>query len=1202
MKKSAAFANFPPLHTRKISSFSLFTLISLLLVYPTAQGTDILEHKVLVSGSANFRDISLHTWKGIPRIGVPDNKGLAGPVAYGQELGKAIKKNEVLARQLGESLERHNYSLGLLSVLDYMRVNADCFTNIDKYEARVESCGGTLIRHSAQLGPWEANVRNMAMSLVPEAHGKLFCQHAKGKSGCAATHLDHVSVKNDKGGVLRLDEFQRRDFFSQLMREHQSNFEKLWKSSHFPDEAWLVQVVTLNEYDFDKQRYVFNLLPASSFTSRQYPLVQTGKPSKGGALQSRMFALSPQYKATSDFEKGTALENHRRIKVLLPMDSTKARAVGRLQKRRAFYAVTKIRFLPRGKLGALAQASGPLNLAFHYAENKVQLYQDASLSKKVAEVPITKVVATSTKETTPKADWRWAEGHQIFDNRAYALLRIKQGALPDQNLQQLANSVVQSERNTWMNHERRLEQLNHETPPAQTESQQQSIANKKRLAEDRAKLSHLNWQQMNGDQKEVLYRYMLGIGDTANQWPDAFPAVSWGMNVATIFPKGHFSTDRTLMRLPATEKDKATFEEFLAEIAQSYSTEKLTLVYNLRDISYDNQSQSIKLSWPFHIRPYIAFDDDRGQKFTSAGVPLVSARAKDRAIYPVSLSSAPLGSYVPNPSINKCRHNEKTQSEDCVTSYGHFLQANWGLASFAFDRQLTMPELKMAPVRATQLINSVKRGGPGWRLVVELENIDMTVSSFEYKARNKHELQKGEGQTIFASVKKAYILAPNDETVWQAASSQLKKPVDGSKLTADQPASFNWASPVKLFDNGQPDRALYDFLFVKYYPDLLDQRFLEAMFSSRWSYEKAQSSPTGGRFFNQEARVPTWQDVQKSLPRFKQWLTKRAARLPDRVKVLMPIRYANNTVSEHTQCIKFKLTPKSPLRNSGTAKILADRKVRECQSSERQSKSRFERCETLRIDLSTAKTALAKTEQAGCKQKIENISEEAVKISATGSCDFSNIDFSKMQAAAMACMAERCGSTPTTMANMATYQKCVQAVSTELQTQLQAALGGGRSKPKQQPRDQIVDNCKPHQRVITNTERGLKSKQCDQHVVAPELMNCSLLGKVAEVTHMHVERLRFDQNSSCGDAAFIRKSNSSAALLPYAQPYSDTQFRLEIGLGKLEVPYDPPYSQVTPSNAILELDLDIQSVTASNQKQVMKLEATVKASKIYPKK
>ena len=112
--------------------------------------------KLFVQGPENFRDIRLTTWKGLPRFGLSDRKGF--PVnGSGQEQRMALQKNKALADKLSASLAQHNYSFGLLAMLDYMRVHNDCFANLETYKAKTKQCSGTVIGHSQQESFWLYN-------------------------------------------------------------------------------------------------------------------------------------------------------------------------------------------------------------------------------------------------------------------------------------------------------------------------------------------------------------------------------------------------------------------------------------------------------------------------------------------------------------------------------------------------------------------------------------------------------------------------------------------------------------------------------------------------------------------------------------------------------------------------------------------------------------------------------------------------------------------------------------------------------------------------------------------------------------------------------------------------------------------------------------------------------------------------------------
>lgn len=1197
--------------TRKLNTIKQLTLASILFgsVGISFQALS-QESKVFVDAPAAFRDIKMHTWKGLLRIGELDTLGLESPSIGGQTWRLEMQKNPELTAQLGNSMEQHNYSLGLLARLDYMRTYKGCFTNLNQYEARVERCENTLIQHSFQQQPWRNYIRHMGLALTPVEHGKLFCPHGDGLPVCGNLAIDRLSIKDENGRTVRMDEFQRRDFFSTLMQTHQAGFDQFWKQSVFPKQAWSVQAVTLSEYDFNKQQYVFDISPRNLMLNRHLvaPPVVAGKPNPKGVITARSIAPTFTYKALLPFEKESSLESGYRQQVVFPMAPGPARTLGQSNQTRIFYAVSKVEFLPRTPPTDSQPVASASSLQFHYPTNKVELYRDSALTQKVAELPINANFTDSTSDNKSNSGLEkalWANGHTILDGRAFALLRLQQGPLLDDILQRTADNIASAERYLWKKHQSRLQELEREYPEPKNAKQQKQFADRKHSAEDRSQISHVSWQTVEANRKSDLFAYMLGDADNKNAWPEKFPNVEWGMNLATIFKRGHFSMDPSLAHIPATEKDKVVVAQFHKEIAASFPHDKFTLVYGLRDARYDNQTEKLSFkNWPFHERQYIAFDDNIDKKPDSAGWPLIHSSAKSsRVIYPFTASSASFDGHVPNPPVSRCARNDKWQSEDCLIMYGNFLDMNWPAASFALDRELPVPTIKLNNVQGNKLLNNNVRGESGWRLVVEFENVDMKVSPYTYTHRQNREQMQGEAQTVFASVKNAYVISPKDEIVWRASASELKPPPNRATLVpAKEDKPFRWSESVSIPKEGQPDGVIYDFLYAKYYPQNLSSRMLEAMLSSRWQYEKTANNPVGGRFFNTDARTPTSAEVQDLIPKFKEWLLKLAMTMPAKLKVIVPVRYANDTMKESNQCVKLKLTPKSPLRNNSTAQILANNKVRQCENEARQEQNKFNQCNDLRDKLSHAEKSLASAKAEGCEREVA-ISGSAAKVDSNGTCDFSNVDFSNMQAQAQACIVERCGENPTSLNELAGFQQCVQAVSSQMQQQLAAAMGGVNiGKANSSAKAKVVNHCRPHEQTIRNAQSSIKSYRCDQYLTQPVTPDCSVLGEVKKASHMHVDRMLFKHNSYCvSDPAYERKSNSSATLLPNFRPYSDTQLGLELFFSEIKLPYDPPGNVSTPVNAVVELDATVVGVNEDSRQSTIKLNVNILGSRVVVK-
>ena len=207
--------------------------------------------KVFVPAQGDFRKVSLLTWKGLPRLGLP--------AVSCEELEKNIKNNKSLAEQQYRAVEHHNYSFNLLNMLDNMRVHADCYSNLTSYGAKIKQCAGTVIQHSAQASAWMDKLRVLACALTPDAYEG---SYRIGKTLFPAA-FQKVIVTSDGNIGHNLNEFDLRDWHAKLMARYDRAFENVWRSSHMPEEAWHVFWVSFGDYDFEKKQYTFFLYPGS---------------------------------------------------------------------------------------------------------------------------------------------------------------------------------------------------------------------------------------------------------------------------------------------------------------------------------------------------------------------------------------------------------------------------------------------------------------------------------------------------------------------------------------------------------------------------------------------------------------------------------------------------------------------------------------------------------------------------------------------------------------------------------------------------------------------------------------------------------------------------------------------------------------------------------------------------------------------------
>lgn len=439
---------------------------------------------------------------------------------------------------------------------------------------------------------------------------------------------------------------------------------------------------------------------------------------------------------------------------------------------------------------------------------------------------------------------------------------------------------------------------------------------------------------------------------------------------------------------------------------------------------------------------------------------------------------------------------------------------------------------------------------------------------------------------------KKQVASPLDVNETKPSTARIL--VSGGSPVDNQPAgiinlqeSFKAKFPNELTISVQ----VYDFLLARFYPDLLSQRMLEAMLSSRWVYERSQKIPLGGRFFNPDSR-PTYADIRGVIQEYREWLISRAAALPEELVIDVPLRYGQNTMSVNDKCIQLIMPEGSAVRVSQEEKEEADRKLRKCEDRNRNLKSLFESCERARKDLAQAKQKLAQANKAGCVQNSFDNSGETNSLD--GPCDFSNLTKANMKAEMKKCLFTACG-TPSANTDMIAFQKCAQAVSEQFRNEIGRQMG-------QAPRQQATreeNSCEAAEKEIQATEQYLAQSGCDLISQKPELFDCTSKGLAEQPDYMQVERIELYQMHNCIaiDSAYNRRSKFSADLLPSTQPYTDTRFGFALFIDKLSLPYDlpvPDKGQWTDVNARIKLTIKAAD-TSLNSSEKFGLAAKVQS-------
>ena len=730
------------------------------------------------NSSHKFRNIQLEKFRGLPRLGIQNSSGMIIPGEQSTLFYRRINQNPARKAEIGNRIERHNYSLSLLRRLDFISKNSGCFKAMNGYEVRTEICNGVVIDQNNQKDFWKKYIETMAYSLQKHEHSKSFCTF---DPDCLTRNIDNLYKKLSGGRMMPLDGFEKRSFVNKLMKEQYNDYEQYIKGKSFPEEAYYVSTIRLGDYDFDQNKFHFSYYyPSSILTQDQFG------GAKPNTMSSKMLASGAAlYEPKLPFEMGP--NNNKISGIDLPMPPGEAqKLVQGSQNNRYLYAVVKIKFADNEYdtgYKVVKDLTSPIS-SFHLAENKIELFKDENLTQKIAEVAINKSRKNTISNTGSIDTYKFDKKTKILDYRTMSLLRYKKDDLLESDMDKIAYSLPSTEKRIWAKHKQRVDQANKPLQSATDKKYQEMLKNMKIRAEKAAKFTNINWQDRNTlsrEQKKAFYDMMLGFDHYDNnilKWPDIFPSVPWGMNLATVFRKGYLSYKSEDQHIPADKKTRDILQEFIRDIAQHYKLEDLTLVYGLNNVSYDPKSKMIifnEKEWPFYTAQNLTYTDgniDKEQGYFN----YINKKAKGRAVTLLRSSDSNIGDLYPNPPYNSCINNTKTKSNDCLTPTSAYTQLNFHNSFLALDKEIKISKIPLDIKKGTNLTKYSGRDYAGWRIVVELDKADMDVMQFEHKNAKKNIYQKSETRTLFANVKRVSIIGPNEEIIWSKKGSELPKP------------------------------------------------------------------------------------------------------------------------------------------------------------------------------------------------------------------------------------------------------------------------------------------------------------------------------------------------------------------------------------------------------------------------------------------
>ncbi|MCP4338772.1 MAG: hypothetical protein GY799_07760 [Desulfobulbaceae bacterium] len=382
---------------------------------------------------------------------------------------------------------------------------------------------------------------------------------------------------------------------------------------------------------------------------------------------------------------------------------------------------------------------------------------------------------------------------------------------------------------------------------------------------------------------------------------------------------------------------------------------------------------------------------------------------------------------------------------------------------------------------------------------------------------------------------------------------------------------------------------LHDFILARYYPDKLSQHRLEAMMSSRWTYEKGENTPLGGRFFKKNGRSPTYKELQLLSQYFKPWILGQAKALPETLFMDVPLVYGGPAMKIETHCISFLKSDGSLAGIHPNKLYHIEQKVRDCERRNRKLQGPIDSCRNLQNNLLKAEEQLAQAQANGCQRVADNDSSN----NSDGPC--ANLTRANFKTEMMACITNTCG-TPAAGTDIQAYQKCVQDVSNQFKSRLTLMMGG-QPVARQQSQPQAVDTCEAARQQVQQIRHTLEISQCDTIIKTFETVDCTSLGMVERPDYMEIGRINLEQMLKCGGgfSIFHHGFRESAELLPKKRPFVSTQFSFMLYPDKLALPYDMPKAFGKSDTGIVNARIKMR-VTATDDRSFRRHQLGLKVS------
>jgi len=205
--------------------------------------------------------------------------------------------------------------------------------------------------------------------------------------------------------------------------------------------------------------------------------------------------------------------------------------------------------------------------------------------------------------------------------------------------------------------------------------------------------------------------------------------------------------------------------------------------------------------------------------------------------------------------------------------------------TLAFDRQLSLSELKFHPAEAERITKQLRRDGTGLSARLVFQIVKTIVGSDRSNERP--------AGYLLARTERIDILNRDDVVLTSLPIADFPTAQDNADKVAKDLASVGAQARTSLPEPVTFGPEIADLLIVKHRPDLVNEQFVWNMMIARREYERATDNPQYGRFFTRlqtTANKPDENLLRPVLSRFEQWTRDRATALPSKFTIAHAVK------------------------------------------------------------------------------------------------------------------------------------------------------------------------------------------------------------------------------------------------------------------------------------------------------------------------